>query len=160
MKPAGSVYYRDEYGQLYNVDWNTNNGIVNILTIIRQPYIWGQQSQHKLEDGILYQMGTITTIAQSIKLIDGGYVILAEGQHQEVGYVQVSFSCQTQPKNNFVYDLNNFISCDIDNIVSDGSCWTSVSLSNNVIWGNVNNDGTVSDSVTSGSILQWLDVWA
>lgn len=161
MKSNGNLFYSDDYGQIYEVEWYTdNNGILIVKTVSKQPYVWGEVEQFKYENGILYKKGIISTVIQSIKDINGGYIILSEGSNQEVAYIQVNFPCSTQPSDRFLYHLNNFISVDINNVISDGSCWTDIYDSNIVIWGNINNDGTISDVPTNGLMLQWLDIWA
>ncbi len=160
IKPSGKVLYKDEYDQIYDVQWETVNGLIDITTIIKQPYVWGEEPRAYVRNGVLYRFGIITTQRQILKLFDGGYEIVAEGASQIEDYIQTNYQCERGPVDNFAYHLNCSISDDIENKVYEGVSWVDPDESNDTIWGYVDPSGTVTSGGTEDQeILQWIDVW-
>lgn len=157
MNPSGSIFYQDEYEQFYNVDWETINGLIDITTIIKQPYVWNEEPDAFIRNGILFRKGLVIVERQIIKMTDEGYEIIAEGSSNIVDYIQMNFPCGGGPSDTFKYHYNCAISDEIILKISDGSHWSDVTEDSNYsIWGMVNPDGSVS---TTDS-LEWIDVWS
>lgn len=160
IKPSGKVLYKDEYGQIYDVQWETVNGLIDITTIIKQPYVWGEEPQAYIRNGILYRLGIITTQRQILRIFDGGYEIMAEGSSQTEDYVQTNYQCERGPVDNFLYHINYHVSDDIENRVYDGISWTDPNESTSTVWGYVDPSGGVIPNITEDTpILEWINIW-
>lgn len=165
MNPSGNVFFRDEYDQTYKVIWETiaPNNLIDISTEIRQPYIWGEEPDAFIKNGILFRLGIITVQRQIIRLFDDGYEIVAEGASQIRDYIQMNYPCETGPVDNFVYHLDCFVTDDTAFKVTEGSRWADPADEDDadVVWGSVDSDGSVGELTATGGVtpLEWVDVW-
>ena len=163
MKPDGSLLYKDEYEQIYKIDWSTIGAVIDITTIIQQPYVWGETPKGYIKNGVLFKYGVISVIRQIIKPLEIGYMIVAEGISQYKDYVQMNYPCQVGFTDEFKYHLTNNVSDEVQMIVSSGSRWADPDelIDENAIWGDVYDGGTeVEFTATGGSdVLSWIDVW-
>jgi len=163
MKPDGSLLYKDEYEQIYKIDWSTIGAVIDITTIIQQPYVWGEAPKGYIENGVLFRYGVISVIRQIIKPLEIGYMIVAEGISQYKDYVQMNYPCQIGFQDDFKFHLTNNISDEVRMIISSVSRWADpdVPVDENAIWGDVYDGGTeVEFTATGGSdVLTWVDVW-
>jgi hypothetical protein len=162
MEPVGSIFFKDQYDQQYKVDWTTNNNVIDITTIIMQPYVIGSPPLGYVRSNTIYKKGLITVKRQIIRLIEGGYIIQAEGIESYIDDIQITYPCGGGPIDNFKHHLNNYSQDDCNGIVIDGPHWSDISESGiGCIWDDLNNDGSPAGlTVTGGAnILYWVDVW-
>lgn len=163
ISPSGSVFYQDEYQTFYDVQWETINGLLDITTTIKQPFVWGEESEAFIKNGTLFKKGIITVERQILRIYGGGYEIVASGASQILDFIQMNFPCGGGPVDNFKYHFNCSVLDETIIKVSDGSHWVDITETDHVssIWGNVNLDGSVvNPNPTDASALEWIDVWA
>lgn len=163
INPFGSVFYADEYGQQYKIDWSTDNGIIDITTITLQPYVWGEESKGYINNHILYRYGIVSVIRQLLRPIENGYEIISEGSSQYQDYIQTNFICATGPSDNFAYHLNCGLLDEDTTITTIGPHWSTAEVDDNSTWFDVDSGGAGLD-LTGGTYpseeLYWVDVWA
>lgn len=163
IKPTGKVFYKDEYDQFYDVQWETVNGLIDITTIIKQPYVWGEEPQGYVKNGIVFRLGIVTVERQIIRVFDGGYEIVAEGASQVRDYIQMNFPCETGPLDNFRFHFNCGITDETVFKVTEGPHWADPDdpEDSDAVWGTVDSDGSSGELTTTGGAepLEWIDVW-
>lgn len=159
----GHIFYEDEYTQKYEVQWETINGVIDITTIVMQPYVWGQQPEIRIDNGILYRRGIVTIVRQAIEVLSDGYVIIAEGSSQYEEYIQMNYPCEQGPVDNFKYHLNCSIIDDIYVKVRKGPRWADPDDDDDdlMIWADIDQNGTplLISGTEEHSYLSWTDVW-
>lgn len=160
MKPSGNVYYQDEYGQQYIIEWNSNNDTVDITTTTMQPYVWGKAKEGKIQNSNVYVKGIITVERQVIKNSSNTYTVVADGYIQYIDYVKTTFNCTTNlPVDVFINHHDNEITDSIGAPVSSGPGWydpADGSDADTCVWCALLTDGT---PINSGDILEFIDVW-
>ncbi len=160
MQPSGNLYYKDEYGQQYITEWNTNNNTIDITTTTMQPYVWGRSKEGKIVNNNVFMKGIITVERQVIKNESDTYTIVADGYVQYIDYIQTTFNCTTNlPRDIYTYHHDNEITESIGAPVSWGPGWYDPDDGSDVdtcVWCELLNDGTPIDS---GNILEFIDVW-
>lgn len=162
LKTSGKFVYQDEHGVIYDVSWSTaTNGDLDITTITKNPVVWGESPAHKYVNNVLFCRGTITTERQILRVVDGGYVIAAEGSQQVIDFFQATFPCGPKPTDPFCYHYNNAIADDVSSIVGCGPHFTDPSNpdDNLIVWADVHADGTTFLSDPSKRAFQWVNVW-
>lgn len=164
INPSGNVFYKDHYDTIYHVEWNTVGTVIDFTTITMQPYVWGKPSSGYVLNGILFRRGIITVQRQVIRLLTGGYEIVAEGSSQYEDFIQMNFPCATGPVDNFKYHLNCSTVDEIHVKISEGPHWADPDDPDDAdaIWGDLNPDGSPIDITVTGvaDILEWTDVWS
>ena len=162
MDATGSIFYQDTYDQFYKVDWNTVNNVLDITTIVMQPFTYGTQEGY-VSANTIYRKGIISVKHQVFKLINGGYILQAEGNSSYTDYIQMTFPCGGGPIDTFKYHVNNVTGDDFTVKVLEGPHWADPDDPDDTdsVWGDVNNDGSSIDITATGGldILEWLDVW-
>jgi len=154
FEESGTIFYQDPEengGAFYRTTWETVGDQIDIITITSIPYVWGQEAQGFIKNGILFRYGIVSIIRQVIKVLESGYEIIAEGSSQYYDYVQMNFPCGSGPQDRFRYHLNSSIIDQTSLEVSDGPHWVDPdNPGSNTIW----SDGSASES------LVWVDVWS
>lgn len=163
INPSGNVFYKDHYDTIYHIEWATIGPVIDFTIITMQPYVWGKPQRGYISNGILFKFGIVTIQRQVLKIIDGGYEIVAEGSSQYEDFIQMNFPCETGPVDNFKYHLNCSTTDKVDCVVSSGPRWADPDDINDsdVIWGDINPDGSAIDITVTGGVdtLEWVDVW-
>jgi len=167
MKSTGNIFYKDGYDQIYEVSWETIGESIDITTITKQPYVWGQKREGYVKNKTLFRKGIITVHRQVLKTTANGYMIVAEGTSQYIDYFQATFPCEIGPVDAFKYHLDCMTSDEEEIVIDDGPRWADPSIVNDdyVLWREINPDGSVvgesSTAVTAGTeAIEWLDVWS
>jgi len=154
---SNSIFYSDEYEQQYQVDWETVNGNIDITTIIRTPFIIGEEPQGFVKNGVLFRKGMISVRRQIIRYIQDGYEIVAEGQSHFEDYIQMNFPCEKGPSDPFLHHLDSSVSDEVEFIVIDGPHWANPDDStDDVVWGDLDANG-IPVGVVTGDVLSWVD---
>jgi len=161
MQDSGKIFFVDEYDQQYYNDWITVDGVLNITSVTKTPYVWGESDSGYIKNNILYRKGIITVVRQLLKLIDSKYVIIAEGKDQYIDYFQTSFTCANLPKDTFKYHYNNNLADDSSAVIMSGSRFADPDEENDdlMIWGDIDNLGNATTTSVDGEILEFIDVW-
>jgi hypothetical protein len=111
---SGSTFYEDDYNTLYEVIWETVNldgvEVLDFTTIIKQPYVWGEEAQGFIRNKVVYRRGICTTIRQIFTPSSGGYVILAEGMSQIICIFPTTFSGDEVPTDIFEFHVDSAVS--------------------------------------------------
>jgi hypothetical protein len=165
IDPSGHVFYEDEYEQKYEVQWETIGGVIDITSITQQPYIWGEEPEGFVRNGILYRKGIVTVHRQALQVYEDGYIIIAEGTAQYHDFIQMNFPCEPGPSDPFAYHIDCFVLDEVPVKVLEGPHWADPSDPDDAdtIWGDLNADGSpVADLTGTGGldILEWVDVWS
>lgn len=164
MEPSGNLFFEDEYGTQYQSTWQTVGGALDITTISRTPYVWGEQNRGYYENKVLFRYGIITTHRQVIQSTDDGYVIIAEGAEQITDYFQTTFACGSGPTDPFTYHINCSVSDQVEMLAVEGPHWTDPDNEDDMdsIWPLIEADGSIDgDTTATGGvdIFEWMDVW-
>lgn len=162
MKQSGKIFYIDDYDQQYNVEWSTTNNILNIISTVKNPRIWGESESGYVQNGIVYRKGIITVVRQLISITDNGYQILAEGVDQYSDYIRTNFNCTENPTDPFLYHLNNIISENCELAVESGRRFTDASSdetadSDGAAWADIDVDGSI--IVGAYEAFGFINVW-
>ncbi len=165
MLPEGSVFFQDTYNTIYESNWSTTDGVLDITSVTREPLVWGQAPEGYIKQGILYKKGIITVERQIIKELPDGYEIIADGVSQYTDFIALNFPCLVGPKDTFKFHLNHDITSDVDTFDSMGPRWADPDNpeDNESIWVDVNAAGhPIADlTVTGGAeYFEFIDVWA
>lgn len=161
----GSIFTQDSYQTQYEVDWETIGGDLDITTITKTPYVWGEEPSGFIKNGILFRRGMISVERQIIRYLPNGYEIIAEGNSQFEDFIQMNFPCEEGPTDPFAHHVDCGI-LDVPYIkVLEGPHWADPDDSDDsdAIWGDLESDGSpVSELTVTGGfdILSWVDVWA
>lgn len=162
MNGNGSIFYKDDYDQLYQVDWSTINNVLDITTVTMQPYVFGQQEGY-VRDNVIYRKGYVTVKHQVFKIQSDGYILQAEGTESYEDFIQMTYPCGGGPVDTFKYHLNNIPVDEVDTPIASGPRWADPDDPNDMyaVWADVNNDGSPVDITATGGvdILEWIDVW-
>jgi hypothetical protein len=161
---SGNIFTKDEYDQFYDINWETVRGDLDITTVTKTPYVWGEVPSGFIRNGILFRRGIISVQRQIIRVLDNGYEIIAEGASQYEDYIQMNFPCEEGPSDPFAYHVNCGIIDEPILRVTDGSRWADPDESgdSDAIWGDLEDDGSpVGDLTGTGglNILEWIDIW-
>lgn len=162
---SGSIFTKDEYDSFYEVDWETVGGDLDITTVTKIPYIWGEDPEGFVKNGILFRRGMITVQRQIIRILTNGYEIIAEGSSSFEDLIQMNFPCEEGPTDPFAYHVDCGISDETYFKVLEGPHWADPDDPDDTdaIWGDLESDGSPVEelTVTGGAdILSWVDVWA
>ena len=125
MQPSGNIDWIDEYGTIYKTTWETIGGVIDITTITKTPYVWGEDASGFVADNVVYKRGMISIVRQILRPDESGYTIVAEGGSSYVDTFPVTFPCQAMVAN-FKYYLDDIISDTVDLLVYDGNGWVDV----------------------------------
>ena len=144
MQPSGNINWIDEYGTIYETVWETIGNVIDITTITKTPYVWGEADSGFVSDNVVYRRGIVSIVRQVLRPEVDGYTIVAEGGSSYIDIFPTTFPC-TKIKTNFKYYLDDIISDTVDMLVSDGNGWTDVSDDE--------------DIVDINALFEWIDVW-
>ena len=164
MTPSGQIFFKDSYEQFYSIKWDTINGVIDMTTVISQPYVWGKAPSGKIVGGVLFRNGVVTIERQVIRPFTGGYEIVADGVSQYEDLIQMNFPCQKGPSDPFKYHLNNGMIDECESIITEGPRWADPDDQNDadMIWGDIDSAGNplATPTMTGGAdILAFVDVW-
>lgn len=161
MQPSGDIFFQDSFEQFYGVIWETTNGLIDVTTTTYQPYVWGDEDDGFIKNGVLFRRGIITVHRQILRQLDDGYEIVAEGASQIIDYIQMNFPCEQGPIDPFTYHLNCGVSDETEFTFTIGTRFgdPDESVDDSAVWGEVSAGGTVSGA-TGEEILEWIDVWS
>lgn len=159
MKPNGRILFKDDYDTLYEVDWKTVGGAIDLTSIVGQPFVWGKAASGYIRDGVLFRRGVVTITRQVLRPFDGGYEIVAEGSSQYEDDIQMNFPCQVGPTDPFQYHLNHPIVDELQTVVTDGPHWADPeeAIDDDMLWGDLDSNGD--PIVVSGTPFEFIDVW-
>ena len=161
-KPSGTLTYQDETGQIYELTWFTlPNGDLDITSIVKTPFVWGQTPQVRIVNNVVFRRGIITTERAVYRTTSDGYIIVAEGGTQLIDFFQSTFPCGPKPTDPFCYHMNNAVAERVEFRATCGPHFTDPDDPNdvNVVWGDMDDDGNIT-SPANQQAMQWIDVWS
>lgn len=144
---SGSFIHRDEYGIITECTWEKLGDQLNVITITKQPRIWGEASQRRVTDGRQLVRGIISTHQQILAPTDFGYTIVGEFFEQITDYF-VEFDPCVSYKTQFAVYNNNYATDRLDITVDGIDVWTDENGIN--AWETA--EGTYAPT--------WVDVWS
>ena len=161
--PEGSVYYKDDYGVIYDINWVINNDVLDLLTITKDPRVWGEPDSGYVSNRRVFRRGIITSIRQLIRIKEDGYDIIGEGKSQKIDFFQTNVLCNDKKfVDNFCFHLDCQVLDEIESNVLCGSRWTI--CDDQVQWPYLLTDssGVVNDISVPANIqpFQWINVWS
>lgn len=161
IQPSGNIFYQDEYGTQYQSVWRTVGTAIDITTITRIPYVWGQAPEGYYQRTALFRKGIITTHRQVLEIYDDGYAIIAEGTSQEVDFFQTTFPCGSGPTDPFAHHLDCAVSDEIEMRTTEGPHWADPDDEDDMdaIWAVLDINGDVVPGTSTEDPLEWIDVW-
>jgi hypothetical protein len=161
MQPNGSIFFKDEYDVIYNIDWSTVGDVIDLTSVTSQPGVWGKRPEGYIKHGILYRKGIITAERQVLRIYTGGYEIVAAGISQYEDFIQMNFPCQQGPKDNFKYHLNNSPVDDLEFRTRVGPRWADPNdpYDDDMVWCDLDVSGNPIPQ-TGEEPLAFIDVWA
>lgn len=161
--PSGSFKIKDTYGTIFEGAWTFINDILDITTIEKIPYVWGEKPQGFIRGHAVFKRGIVITTRQIIKINqDGTYIIEGTGSEQKIEFFQTNLVCgNRQFKDEFCHHCDCIVSDDILGIVTCGTRWTDVD-DTQVAWGTpiTDSSGNVVDlDYGSKQPFIFMDVW-
>jgi hypothetical protein len=160
---SGSIFYKDSYGQLYTVGWETNivdgQEFLDFTTIVKIPYVWGEEDQGFIKNRQVFRNGICMTQRQIFAITDDGYEIVAEGESSFLCLVQTTFNCGDEPSDPFKYHLDSYVCDEVQALVTCGPRFTDPELPENyVAFDEVAVTGGTS-TLPGRQPFQFVDVW-
>lgn len=118
--------YIDTYGIIYSASWTISGDTIDITFTTKDPRIPGEPEQGrvvKIGNSVrVFKTGYVTTIRQKIRVIDGGYVIIGQGEKVEVKEFQTTFGCSDIiPSDPFVFHVDTNVLEQVEMIITDVS---------------------------------------
>ena len=163
--PSGSIFYRDDYGTLYTVEWETTDyegvELLDFTTIIKQPYVPGEEPSGEIIDRQVFRRGVCTIQRQIFAMTEDGYVVVAEGESQTICNIQTTFRCAAGPTDPFLYHLDSYVCDEVTSVVTCGPRFTDPDEpdDDHVRFPDVAADGSVIYDPLEQP-FQFVDVWA
>lgn len=163
--PTGDLLYRDDYGMLYEVMWETiqfsNYFLLDFTVTTKQPYVWGEEDQGFIKDRVVFRRGICTTWRTIIALVGDGYEVVAEGSSQVICTYQDTFKCETGPQDHFEHHVDSYVCSSIENRVACGSRFVDIEEPGDVpvIFQDVDTSGDLVDTPGTQP-FQFVNVWA
>ena len=161
---SGSLFYKDDYAQLYEVIWETVSldGLtaLDFTTIIKQPYVWGELDQGFIKNRVVYRRGVCTTVRQIFVTSSDGYTILAEGMSQIICVFPTTFYGDDVPQDQFEFHANNAVSDFIEYGISCGPRFSDPddSTANPIVFADVGASGNIIH-ISGKQTFQFVNVW-
>lgn len=162
MNQSGDIFYKDQYDQLYRTTWSTVGDVIDLTTIIQQPYVWGEPPAGRIENHVLFRRGIITVTRQVIRPFPGGYEIVAEGTSSYIDFIQMNFPCQVGPTDQFKYHLNHGMTDSCETLMTDGPRWADPDSSDDddIIWSELDGSGAAITTITNDiELFAFIDAW-
>lgn len=161
MKPSGRIFYKDEFDQIYRVEWSTVGGVIDLTSTVEQPFVWGRTPQGYIRNGVLFRRGVVTITRQALRPFEGGYEVVAEGTSQFEDDIQMNFPCERGPTDPFTYHLNAPIVDGVDVTVTDGPRWADPDnlTESEMVWSPLDVDGSPAP-IGGTTSLEFIDVWS
>ncbi len=163
MKPSGHVWYRDDYDTIFEVDWSTVGGAIDMTSVTRQPRVWGKPPSGHVKNGVLFRLGIVTIHRQVIRVNATGYEIIAEGFSQYEDLVQMNFPCQEGPRDDFQFHLNNGMVEECELRASEGPRWAdpAEAADAEAVWADLDAGGAaVGVTGSESNLFGFVDVWS
>jgi hypothetical protein len=114
----GNYQFIDDYGLIHIGVFETFEDRLDITTQIRDPRVWGQAPTGEVKNWKVFRDGVVTTERQIIQVADFGFMILAEGNDQNVDRFQTTFGCGDETyEDPFAFHLNANIVDDVEMII-------------------------------------------
>jgi phage tail P2-like protein len=162
--PEGQYLFRDEYDTIYEGSWIFKNGRLDIISIVKTPYVWGQPIEGYVDGGKVYRKGIITTTRQAILVnADGSYEVIGYESQSVIDFFLLNAHCNEQRFNdNFCYHYNCMVVDDLQILIWCGPHWSG-DLSDPIEWSDLlldTNGVVVGLSPTPGKqTFYFMNVW-
>ena len=162
--PEGSVYWKDEYDVIHEINWVYQDNFIDILAVTKSPHVWGEEDSGYMSGYQVFRRGIITSVRQIIRINDDGtYEIRGEGSTQKIDYFRTNVLCGEQPfVDNFCYHLDCIMSDKVDTQVVCGPRWVPCE-DDEVQWPMLvlDSSGTVVGTEVSENVqpFAWVNVW-
>jgi len=123
---TGKFRYKDDYGIIYENEWVLMEDVIDITVITKDPRVpYAVDEGYIDDDGRIFKKGVISTVRQIIKIVDGSYIILAEGTDSVIAFFQVNVVCgDIRFENPFSYGIDCAVSDEVEFIVTGGPAWS------------------------------------
>ena len=124
IEPTGHTFFIDEYGTQFESRWQLVNTTLDITTVTRTPYVWGEERRGYYQGTALFRYGIIATHRQVMEITGDGYTIVAEGENSITDYFQTTFPCGSGPTDNFLHHFDCAVSDQALMLVTEGPHWS------------------------------------
>jgi len=112
MKESGKIFYVDAYGQQYNVEWRTVSNQLDVTTVVKIPFVYGEKQDGYISNGYYYKRGIIITDRKVFSVDDGS--VIAEGNSESIDFFKTNFKVTDGlPSDDFDYHYNNAVSDEV-----------------------------------------------
>ena len=154
--PDGEFSYKDSYGTIHEINWETIDYYLDIVTITKEPRVWGVSNQTgSLINREVWRNGIITTTRQIFISTDNGWQLTGEASEQVVGLFKSTYLCSPPFTDPFPNTLNHGLQDILAWAVTCGPAWASAEedSSENVEWAGVSGPGA------GVQPLMWIDIF-
>ena len=166
VPPNSSVEYQDEYGIIYEIEWNLSEDTLDITVTKKDPRIPGEEPDGYVEtvpEGIkIFRKGVVTVVRRIIKYVGDTSYVDAEGSEVTVGYFQTNKVCNDSFDDPFIYGINCAIHDSVELLVTDGPHWMPSETDTGdpvYLWADTDTTAPLEflalPEVESGEILVW-----
>lgn len=115
---TGTFTYKDGYGTIYDVYWETIGNYLDVVTVTSEPRVWGQSwNAGRLINKEIHNDGVITTMRQVLLRGPAGWNVIAAGEEQEIGEFKSTYLCNSPFSDPFVDHLGSGIQDNIELII-------------------------------------------
>lgn len=153
---SGEFTYKDFYGTIYEVNWDTTGLYLDIMTTTKEPRVWGSAHSGRLVNREVYRTGTVTVTRQVYINDDGNWRLIAQGSEQSVKEFKTTYLCNPPFTDPFLHNLNHPMQDAVGYHVSEGPHWTSPEdvTSGEVIWCGPSGPGAGQQALT------WMNIFS
>lgn len=121
----GSFEYRDSYGLIYEVSWQTHEPYLDVVVKVEDPRAWGAPRNGRVENHEIYIDGTITTTRDVFRRDNNGdWVLNSSGFISELGEFKWIYVCGNPFINPFIHRLDHEVD-DAFSFSTDGHTFTT-----------------------------------
>lgn len=162
---SGSLFYKDDYDVLYEVVWDTltldGTEVLDFTTIVKQPFVWGEEPQGYIRNKVVYRRGVCTTIRQIFTPGVSGYTVFAEGMSQIICVFPTTFSGEDVPEDRFEHHVDNAVSDFFEHEILCGPRFSDPEDvgANPIVFADVNAAGNIVHILGKQS-FQFVDIWS
>lgn len=152
-----TIEYFDDYCQRYITSSKSVTLGTEFTTEVYTPYIYGQEILTRRLDNSIEVFGIITIITQ---VFDNTNKLVAEGTTFDVSWIEIWKRCWAKPFSKFKHHMNCRIIDVSEYEITSGPAFISPGNTNNVVWGDVDLDGSILPPSTGEINLELIDVWS
>ena len=157
--------FKDEYGIIYEIFWETVSPFIDMVVISKDPVIPGQGPQGRIVSRERFVTGVVTTTRHvfefdpSEPVSPTNMTLTAEGTSTSIEEFQSTFLCGKPFSDPFIWHYCNDIVDTVETVVTVGPKWEAAeAVSDPILWADADSgNDSVGEKCES---LIWIDIFS